>query len=109
MQKINERFISLLKAINTPSGKDESPYTFAVIAIGHAMLGAVFSWFGLIAAALYWFVKERKDLKRGGAWLDGLVDTFFVALGTFYVGPIWWPISVMLLAGLGAVIKFNRV
>jgi len=85
-----------------PSGPDEGPYQFTVIAIGHAMIGAALSWGGLPVAALYWLVKERNDLRRGGCWRDGMIDTGFVALGTFYSGPFWWPILVIVLAVAGA-------
>lgn len=95
----------LWKEILTPSPPDEPPYRFAVIWIGHAMLGAAFSFLGLVFAGIYWFAKERQDLRRKGNWADGVVDTGAVLLGTLYSGPIWWPISVLFLAGIGGVLN----
>lgn len=107
MKNIGRNFKALWKSAMTPSAPNETPYQFVVIAIGHAMVGAAMSWGGFMVAALYWFVKERRDLKRGGAWLDGLVDTAFVALGLAYSGPIWWPMVVMFSAVFGAVLLIN--
>lgn len=95
----------LWKEILTPSPPDEPPYRFAVIWIGHAMLGAAFSFLGLVFAGLYWFAKERQDLRRKGNWVDGVVDTCAVLIGTLYAGPIWWPTSIMILAGVGGVLN----
>lgn len=95
----------LWREILTPSPADEKSYRFTVVAISHAMLGAVFSFLGLLFGFAYWVLKERKDLRRQGNLWDGLIDTAFVVIGTFYSGPIWWPISIMLLAGLGGVLK----
>lgn len=89
----------------TPSARDETPYLFILIAIGHALLGAVLSWGGFAIAVLYWVVKERGDLKRGGAWRDGFVDTGFVAVGLLYDGSIWWPVLVFVSAGVAALIR----
>ena len=80
-------------------------YLFIVIAIGHAMLGAALSWGGLAVGAVYWIVKERGDLKRGGAYKDGLFDTAFVIIGIAYEGPIWWPILVIVSAGVCGLMK----
>lgn len=89
----------------TPSPPDEKPYKFTVIAISHAMLGAVFSFAGLLFGFAYWFLKERDDLRRQGNLWDGLIDTAFVVIGTFYSGPIWWPISIMFSAGFLGVMR----
>jgi hypothetical protein len=94
-------FIGRLWAeINNPNGGALiGAYTRAVIAGGHALLGACFAsggvwWAGLIVAVAYWLWKERGDLTRGGALLDGFEDTAMVWLGTFY-GPLWWPPLMM--------------
>ena len=110
-------FKSLWHEILTPSPPGETAYLWAVIAIGHAALGAFFYVLFEVAADLmggvafpvsvlvisvvYWLLKERADLYRGGTWRDGLTDTFFVALGAFY-GPWWWPLAVFgaVIAGL---------
>lgn len=105
MTSIGLSLHALWREAMRPSGPSEHPYRFTVIAIGHAMLGAVLSWAGLIAAGIYWIVKEWRDLRRGGAWRDGLIDTAFVGLGTLYTGPLWWPVLVMLLAVTGAVLR----
>ena len=102
---IGHNLKALWRSIVTPSSANETPYQFAVIAIGHAMLGAALSWGGFLIAVAYWVIKERGDLKRGGAWRDGLIDTGFVSLGLIYSGPIWWPVAVMVLAGVGALLK----
>ena len=101
----------LVEEILTPSARDEDAYTWAVIGIGHAMLGAaiaaVLGWLvppevalpfvvapGWLALAVgYWWIKERRDLRRGGRWLDGATDALFVGLGAFY-GPSWWPLAI---------------
>ena len=90
----------LWSEINNPNGGELiQPYTRAVQAGGHAMLGACFAvggvwWAGLIVAAIYWLIKERGDLRRGGAVADGLEDAVMVWLGTFY-GSLWWPFVIM--------------
>ena len=104
----------------TPGSDGSAGYRRAVIGIAHAMLGAamaapLMAWGGpeaaLIAPALraavaliYSLVKEAGDLRRGGTLADGIEDTIFVHLGTFY-GPWWWPLC-MLAAG-GAVWAFG--
>ncbi len=55
----------------------------------------------LAIAVAYWLVKERGDLRRRGAVLDGLEDALMVCLGAFYTGPWWWPAAV--LAGAAGV------
>ena len=104
---------NLIAIILTPSQRDEDGYLWAVIAIGHVMLGAALQ--GLLGAAgaatrlgiglAYWLAKERGDLRRGGGWRDGLVDTAFVGIGAFYDGSRGWPVAVMLAVCIGAVIK----
>lgn len=82
-------------------------YIRAVIAIGHAMLGAAIcaalgvGWglgVGLALAVAYWLLKEWGDLRRGGTVWDGLEDTVMVALGAWY-GAAWWPILIIACAG----------
>lgn len=87
---------SIWREINDPNGGALGPqYLRAVTAGGHAFLGACFAqdmwWAGLAVAVIYWLVKEWGDLGRGGTIRDGLEDTVMVWLGTFYVGPWWWP------------------
>jgi len=94
--------ISLIwREIETPSnqiGPLHRAYERAVIGIGHAMLGAcaavAFGGYGppfaLAVGGLYWLMKERGDLKRGGGLWDGVEDALMVTLGTYY-GPAWWP------------------
>lgn len=104
----------LINEIMTPT--DGSPYLWAIIGIGHVMLGALLQ--GLLGATaaiarlslaiVYWFIKERGDLKRGGSLKDGLIDSAFVGVGAFYDGSRWWPIMVLLTVSLGAWIKESK-
>jgi len=104
----------LLREILTPT--DGDPYPWAVVALGHVMLGALLQ--GLTGAAgaglrlglavVYAFAKERGDLRRGGTLRDGFIDSAFVAVGSFYTGDRWWPIAVMLTVSAGAWIKETR-
>lgn len=88
----------LLRDILTPS-PGATPYQAGVMAMAHAMLGAALcaslGWYGLApglaAAALYWLVKERGDLRRGGAIMDGLEDAVMVWLGSSKTGGAWMP------------------
>lgn len=83
-----------------------SPYVRGVIAIAHALVGAAgaatFGLYGSAAAIfvglVYWIAKERGDLRRGGAWRDGVEDTLFVAMGALY-GLWWWPLFILAAAG----------
>lgn len=97
------------REIMTPSARDEGPYLWAAIAIGHAMLGAVLSWGGFFMAAVYWLAKERRDLRRGGALSDGIVDSCFVGLGIAYPGPIWWPMLIFGAVAAGLFVRFRNV
>ncbi len=65
---------AIWRDINTPSSKTEDPYTFAIIALSHAMLGAalgaVLSPFvpsPLFVAPAYFAIKEVRDIKKGGS------------------------------------------
>ena len=89
----------------TPGG-NSTPHYRAVTAGGHALLGAavagLFGFWGLAAgvalAVAYWLIKERADLRNGGALLDGLEDTVMVSLGAWY-GAAWWPLLMVLCMG----------
>ena len=95
---------------------DGAPYVWAVIALGHVMLGAALQGaLGATAAAArialavtYWWAKERGDLRRGGSLRDGLIDAAFVGVGAFYDGSRAWPVAVICTVGLGAWIKERR-
>lgn len=81
----------LIRTILTPSARDEDTYLWALILIGHAMLGAALGdMLGPVAAALrlgvaaaYWCAKERGDLSRGGDLRDGIVDALAVGAGVY--------------------------
>ena len=104
----------LIREIMTPT--DGSPYVWAVIALGHVMLGAAMQgalgWTAagarLALALAYWWAKERGDLRRGGSLRDGLIDAAFVGVGAFYDGSRAWPVAVVLTVSLGAWIKEKR-
>lgn len=93
----------LISDLATPSG-NESNYQWALVAIGHTVIGAalfaLFGWWGL---AVYAF-KEASDLRRGGRWGDSAVDMAFVAIGGVY-GPAWWPFLVFLAVGVGLAVR----
>lgn len=103
---------AILRELLTPSARNESPYLSLLIAIGHAMLGAALPIWGIGPAAalrlglVYWLAKERADLKRGGSWRDGLVDTAFVAAGAAYGAP-WWPLAIILAALWAAILTHD--
>lgn len=103
--------IAIWREMMTPSTRAERPFTSLLIAVAHAVLGAAL-WplaAGIVAGvrlggpALYWLIKERADLKRGGSVRDGLIDAGFVGLGTFY-GAAWWPVAVLSAAVLAAIL-----
>lgn len=103
---------SIWAEIVTPSKLNEPPYYVMLIAVGHALLGASFAWvdFGvvlvgvrLLVPLVYWLWKERADLRKGGNVADGVIDAGFVALGTTYAGPWFWPPVILLLAFITAV------
>jgi len=103
---------ALIADIFTPSARDESPYLSMLIAIGHAVLGAAMPIWGagpvaaMRLAAVYWIAKDRRDLRKGGGWRDGLIDTAFVALGAFYGQP-WWPLLVIFAAIWAAILTHD--
>lgn len=96
----------LIREIANPIGGDlASEHHRATTFAGHVLLGAMAQtgglwWAGFVVAGLYWLAKERGDLRRGGAWRDGLEDTVGVWFGTYY-GPWWWPF--MASAGMAVV------
>lgn len=100
-------------AILTPSRADEAAYDTLVINIAHAVLGAaLMTWstrlaltagaVRLLLPALYWLIKERRDLRHGGGLRDGLWDTAAVTLGLAYA-TAWWPTAALALALLAAL------
>lgn len=105
----------LLAIIAAPKTGDS--YTWAVIGLGHVMLGAALQGvLGASAAAVrlslavaYWCAKERGDLRRGGSLRDGLIDAAFVGVGAFYTGARWWPLAVILTVAVGAWLKERRL
>jgi len=105
---MRQNFSSLWKEINTPSSSKESSYTFLIIALAHIMLGALFSWLGFIFSILYFILKERSDLNKGGSLGDTIYDTLFVSIGVLYSGPMWWPILAFLLATAITLLKKPR-
>lgn len=111
---------SVVAELFRPSGEDETSYQGMVIGISHAMVGAalitllpwnlewpgVLSLWGLrIGVALFYALsKEYGDWRfRGGSLIDGLKDTGWVWLGCYYDGPLWWPLTILLLAGVSAI------
>ena len=104
----------LLAEVMQPT--DGTPYVWAVIALGHVMLGAALQGaLGATAAAArlglalaYWIAKERGDLRRGGGVRDGLIDAAFVAVGAFYDGSRAWPVAVICTVAFGAWLKERR-
>lgn len=92
-------------------------YLWAIIAIGHVMLGAMLQGaLGALGVAarlsigiVYWCVKERRDLKRKGSLKDGLIDSTFVVVGAFYEGPRYWPVIVFTAVCIGAIIRESKV
>lgn len=93
-----------------------SGYLWAVIGISHVMLGAALQGVlgasgaaaRLVLTVVYWILKERGDLRRGGSLRDGIVDAALVGVGAFYSGPRWWPIAVIIAIAAGAIIKEAR-
>ena len=104
----------LIRDLLTPS-PGATPYQAGVMAMAHAVLGAAMVQTlglgyglatGLALALVYWLVKERGDLRRGGAIMDGLEDAVMVWLGAWY-GAAWWPVMVC-CAGLYVMVARGR-
>ena len=106
---------ALWATILTPSARDEDGYTWACIFLGHAVLGlAIGQAFGAEAAgsrallaAVYWLVKERGDLRRGGSLLDGAADALALWAGA-YMAERWVAVMVLATAAGGAWVKEAR-
>jgi len=103
--------LDIWREMMTPSARGERPFLSLLIAVAHAVLGAAL-WplaSGLVAGArlaapaLYWLIKERADLKRGGGVRDGMIDAAMVGLGAFY-GAGWWPAAILSAAVLAAIL-----
>lgn len=112
----SEALAAIWREITEPSVAAEAPYLRLLLAIGHAMLGAALFEIapaaGLSAAAaraaipaLYWAVKERADLRRGGSLRDGATDAAFVASAAWAAAPLW---HVTVLAAALAVAVLIR-
>lgn len=112
------RLLDLIWAeLNTPSdqiGPLARAYQRGAIAAWHMLLGSVVAlpmgdaqWlFGGVVATIYWLIKERGDLRRGGRVWDGLEDAVCVYLGTF-CGPWWW--GPVCLASTGYVFLMGAI
>jgi hypothetical protein len=111
-------FKLLWDEINTPSGRMgplTASYFRAVVAIGHAVLGAAFAallgvWGlapALVIGLVYWLAKEEGDIKRGGKVWDGVEDALMVAMGAWY-GAVWWPVLILCSAAYIMVVDAWR-
>lgn len=85
----------LIEGLFTPSSEIEDDYTFFLVAFGHLGFGAALcqltGWV-LPIPVLYWVLKERRDLRLGGSFWDGIIDAGFVGVGAaaFMASlPIW--------------------
>lgn len=58
---------------------------------------------------VYWFLKERHDLKNNGDLRDGIIDTLLVTYGAFYEGAWWWPVAGMMIIGISAIIREAKI
>lgn len=96
--------------VRQPSSDDESAYLFALIAFGHAMLGALLVCFLPVWAAVivYAFGKELPDYAcRDGSLIDGILDIAFVGLGAcFFILPNW-PVFVWVAVALAIWILYR--
>jgi len=104
-------FDELERPSTLPPGPLHGAYERGVIGMGHAVLGGLLAsltapeWavWGAVArlalVAVYWWAKERGDLRRGGTLADGIEDTACVGLGCLYVGPWYIPGAVLALGG----------
>lgn len=96
-------FKKLFEEMMTPS-KNESDFIWALVAIGHAVVGAAgFLLIGWWALPIY-LLKELHDLKIGGKKLDGAVDIGFFMLGLVYGTPEW-PWLVLSGVALGVFLR----
>ena len=104
---------AIWREIVTPSARDEGPFPAFLLGIAHCVAGAaaceVAAGAGIGLAALrgalpliYWLVKERGDLRRGGSVRDGMIDTAFVASGLLAAWPFYH--AGLLAAALAAAV-----
>lgn len=103
LNRVGSMLDELRRPSTLPPDALHGAYDRMVIGMAHALLGAALAgllWplalgFGRLAIALiYWAVKERGDLTRGGTLADGIEDAAMVWLGTWY-GPAWWPWAII--------------
>lgn len=101
------------KEARVPSSKAETIYEWVVIQIGHVFLGSVFSlislvipYFWIAIPFLYFAIKEKQDLKKGGDLMDSITDAFFVAIGGLYI--VIFPWNCLIAAGLIALIAYAK-
>ena len=114
-------FLTLWHTVMTTSSRHEDGYTWAVIALGHIMLGAALAGavsgvgysFPLLVrlsvSVIYWMTKEYRDIRQGGGLIDSISDTAWVGYGLLYVGPFWWPLAALVVIGIGGVLKQKKV
>ena len=107
----------------TPSPREETLYTWVVIAMAHALLGmgladaAAMLGIEPITAlggvvAVYVFGKELGDLFRNGRFLDSVLDTLFVTLGlayTWFHHPHATILGIILLAAGGRALAVKKI
>lgn len=112
-------FREIWRVLRQPSS-GRNWYEWALMALGHAMLGALFavvlrewvpaSWGYVPTAALiaiaYFAAKEIPDLRRGGRISDSVEDAALVFLGATYGGPLW-PVIVWAVVVVGAIEKIR--
>lgn len=110
---ISKVFGVFWKEARIPSSKAETVYEWVLIQTGHVFIGSLFSlislvipYFWIAVPFLYFLIKERQDLKKGGDLMDSITDAFFVGIGATYL--IFFPWNVLLAAGLIALIGFAK-
>lgn len=112
MPSLGELLIAELETPTGMKGPLDEAYLRAAGGVWHSVLGAIacaiFSgaWglaLALPLALIYWAVKERQDLRRGGDFWDGIEDAMMVGFGAWY-GVWWWPI---VLCAAGVVILLS--
>lgn len=96
--------------LSVPAGREQTPAGRLGTGVAHAALGAA-AGAGLgalgaghlagtaIVGVVYLVGKEVGDMRRGGDWRDGLIDTAFVVLGAATAGAMWAP-AAWLVAGV---------
>ena len=107
------------REVTTPSPPNEHPYHTLTIAAAHILLGACAAALVsqvmpqpaapvLLIMAVYWFAKERRDLRLGASRLDCVIDLAMVGFGALYSGPLWWPLAGLLGAAVSPFIMRLR-